>query len=177
MNDTPIPPSPNKIARTILFIFAVMFTVGILWRFFDIVTGDRFVVTGGRSNIKVAFFEDFWLMALWVIGAAFCWWAAFRVHTSEYLNKKIFFGSRPFINMKTGAIIGGIVGFCVGIGSLVLMNFPQFLSYLFLARVYDAILPYGNWGETLGWFYFIFSTVVGILYGLIVTALIKKLRK
>lgn len=81
------------------------------------------------------------------------------------------------MNMKTGAIIGGAIGLCVGIGSLMLMNFPQFLSYLFLESVYGMMLPYGNLGEGLGYLYFVFSTGVGILYGVIIASLVGKLRK
>lgn len=89
MNTTPIIPPQNKIVRIILCIFAVILTVGILLYLFDIITGDRFTVAGGRSNSGITFPEDLWIIASWIIGAVFCWWAAFRVQHSKYLNRKM----------------------------------------------------------------------------------------
>lgn len=89
MTTTPTPPQ-NKIVRIILAVFAVIFTVALLLYFFDIVTGYRFMVTGGRSNSGINLPEDFWIIAVWIIGAVVCWWAVFRVQHSKYLNKKIF---------------------------------------------------------------------------------------
>lgn len=80
--------------------------------------------------------------------------------------------------MKKGAFIGGVIGLFVGVGSLTMMNFPQFLYYLFLGGVYDVIISNkGDFGEGLGWFYFIFSTLVGIVYGIIIASVVKKLQK
>lgn len=82
--------------------------------------------------------------------------------------------------MKTGALIGGILGLCVGVGSLI-FSFPQFLTYIFLGRVYEVVLTAlpltADVREGLGWLYFVFSTLVGVVYGLIVASLIRRLQK
>ncbi len=79
--------------------------------------------------------------------------------------------------MKTGAIIGGVIGLSVGVGSLIMMGFPHFLSTLFLVDVYGRLLPKGDFGEAAGWLYFMFSTVVGVFYGWVITLLLQKIRK
>lgn len=76
--------------------------------------------------------------------------------------------------MKKYCIIGGIIGFIAGLSMLGFMPIPFFsqLEYLiFLGFIWDALTSFlGNaigpdFGEGIGWFFFIFTTITGVLYG------------
>ena len=75
-----------------------------------------------------------------------------------------------------GAIIGFIVGLVSGLGATFFFGFPLLGYYLFLLPLWDAMLPYGDVGEALGFLGFLFAAAVGSIYGVIIGLILKKFK-